>query len=548
MHQEVKTVEVFEEKVVAIEQRDVEVKEVVVYKDKIVEKDNMIVKTDINNVIETKLQTVDLFQEKVVPVMSSTEKIVEVPYLLEKIVEKIVIMPQVVEVIKYVHEILEEETLGVAVGVGVQEQEVKYKELYANIRVHFEGVLVELRKLKTQTPGLKVQIEVIETFLAELDRLIKFPRIVEVEKEKKVEVEVAKPVLVPTKDAESIRSELALSVLAEKLIGEIKSIKSKNPSLQLGLDEDLQLIFFSEAFGGGNLNEDLKSQLRSYKESQHNKLMSLGKNWTGDHDMIINTILEERFTMANTLKHTNLEIEKAKALAEQRGEAYRALRKSFTLFQTKVENFERELGIVTKNFENNPSVSNELRRLFGAVEDLRGSLTIDVKTLRPDDKMYELGDIHGSGEGYFRLQSAFRTLEQENAILRDKYVKWQKEIPNASVLADKERIIENFSRQIASMTSEISSLKSQPSAAVEVRGNTSEYEIKIRTLNSRIQELESQLRTQKVDYEGQIRNKNQLIRELEDKLAATGKVDESRATNLPSDSNIDRMGSSQTSS
>jgi hypothetical protein len=43
-----------------------------------------------------------------VPVFSNVEKIIEVPYLLEKIVEKIVIKPQVVEVLKYIHEIAEE--------------------------------------------------------------------------------------------------------------------------------------------------------------------------------------------------------------------------------------------------------------------------------------------------------------------------------------------------------------------------------------------------------------------------------------------------------
>ena len=137
----------------------------------------------------------------------------EVPFLMEKIVEKVVIMPQVVEVLKYVHEIVEEETLGVAVGVEVSTAEVRYKELYAQIRVHFEGVLVELRKLKVQTPGLKIQIEIIETFLIELDKLIQYPRFYQVEKEKIVEKEVNKPVLIPTKDSESIRSEVALSLL-----------------------------------------------------------------------------------------------------------------------------------------------------------------------------------------------------------------------------------------------------------------------------------------------------------------------------------------------
>ena len=50
-------------------------------------------------------------------------------------------MPQVVEVLKYVHEIVEEETLGVAVGVDIRVQEAKYKQLYAKVRVHFETIL-----------------------------------------------------------------------------------------------------------------------------------------------------------------------------------------------------------------------------------------------------------------------------------------------------------------------------------------------------------------------------------------------------------------------
>ena len=42
--------------------------------------------------------------------------------------------------------------------------------------------------------------------------------------------------------------------------------------MKLNLDEDLQLIFFSEAFGGAKVGEDLNAQLRSYKETQYNKL------------------------------------------------------------------------------------------------------------------------------------------------------------------------------------------------------------------------------------------------------------------------------------
>lgn len=478
------------------------------------------------------------------PVYSTVEKIVEVPYLLEKIVEKIVIMPQVVEVLKYVHEIVEEETLGVAIGADINISEIKYKELYAQIRIHFESVLVELRKLKVQTPGLKVQIEIIETFLIELDKIIQFPRFYQIEKEKIVEKEVNKAVLVPTKDSQSIRSEIALSLLVEKLVGEIRTIKQNNSNIKLNLDEDLQLIFFSEAFGGNaKLNEDLNSQLRSYKESQYNKLFSLGKTWTNDHDMIVNTILEERFTMANMVKQANLEIEKSKAISDQRLEAYRLLRQNLAVSQTKFENLERELGVVSKNLDSNSSASNELRRLFGSLDEIRSSLTLDVRSLRTEETTYELGEIHGSGDGFIRLQSAFRALEKENSLLRERYVKWQKEVPNAQALSDKERIIQNLSKQISSLTSELSTVKSQPTTSVNVSSNVQEYEIKIRTLNSRIQELESQLRTQRVDYEGQLRTKNTIIRELEEKIA-TAKIDDSRNTTVQS-SAVERLTSSQ---
>jgi hemerythrin superfamily protein len=54
--------------------------------------------------------------------------------------------------------------------------------------------------LRGSNPALKIQIETIEAFLVELDKLIAFPRIVQVEKEKLVEVNKNIPILVPTLD------------------------------------------------------------------------------------------------------------------------------------------------------------------------------------------------------------------------------------------------------------------------------------------------------------------------------------------------------------
>lgn len=87
-------------------------------------------------------------------------------------------MPQIVEVLKYVHEVVEEETLGVAVGVDVQTHEQKYKLLVKDIKVQLDLLLVDLRKLRSSNPTLQSQISLVEGFLTQLEQFILFPRIV----------------------------------------------------------------------------------------------------------------------------------------------------------------------------------------------------------------------------------------------------------------------------------------------------------------------------------------------------------------------------------
>lgn len=417
------------------------------------------------------------------------------PHILEKIVEKIVIMPQVVEVLKYVHEIVEEETLGVAVGVEVHAHEIKYKEMYAKIRIHFETLLVELRRMKSGTPALKIQIEIIEAFLVELERMIEFPRIVQVNKEVIVEKEVSVPVLVPTKDSISIRNELSLSVLVEKLLGELRRITTDNKNIKLSLDEDIQLIFFSEAFGGANLgangaiNETIANQLRSYKESTYNNLLSYGKTWSTDHEMIFNTVLQERFAMANMIKQANLEIEKSRAISDNRLEAYKIMKQSSDLMKSKIDNTEREIVVMMTNVKGNPQMFGQFQKLENSFSDLKTVFYTDLKTINIEEPFKLIGEIHGSDGNFLRLQSAFREIERENEVLRSRYINLQKERPSTHGIEDRERIIANLRNQIATLTNQVGSFKSQDSVSVNIVGNTQEYEIKIRTLNSRIQEL-----------------------------------------------------------
>lgn len=198
---------------------------------------------------------------------------VEVPFILEKIVEKIVVMPQIVEVLKYVHEVVEEETLGVAVGVEVHTHEQKYKLLVKDIKVQLDLLLVDLRKLRSSNPALQAQIGLIEGFLTQLEQFILFPRIVEVPKivEKIVEVEKEKIVTLP-KDDRSLKMELSLSLLVEKLILELKRLKKDYPNINFNLEDDVRLIFFSELDGAGRAVEgDLSLKLKSFSDSVNRK-------------------------------------------------------------------------------------------------------------------------------------------------------------------------------------------------------------------------------------------------------------------------------------
>jgi len=99
--------------------------------------------------------------------------------------------------------------------------------LTQNLKSNIGILLTEVRKMRNTNPALGVQIEVIEKFLAELEQFILFPRIVQVPKEVIVEkvVEKDRIVQLPTQDQRSIKMELTLSLLVEKLILELKKIK-----------------------------------------------------------------------------------------------------------------------------------------------------------------------------------------------------------------------------------------------------------------------------------------------------------------------------------
>lgn len=74
-------------------------------------------------------------------------------------------MPQIVEVLKYVHEVTEVDSLGVAVDIETSSYEQRYKGLSANIKNELDILMRELRSLRN--PQLNNKIQIIERFLGE---------------------------------------------------------------------------------------------------------------------------------------------------------------------------------------------------------------------------------------------------------------------------------------------------------------------------------------------------------------------------------------------
>lgn len=142
--------------------------------------------------------------------------------------------------------------------------EARYREVCKNIEQQLDIVVKELRYLKSDQIT-RQRIEGIEKFLEELRKFILVPRIVKVVEERIVEkeVQVDRVVQFPTQDEKSLRMELSLGILVEKLIGELRRLKDKT-GVQLELDEDIRLIFFAELNSTVALDQEMQTRLKNY--------------------------------------------------------------------------------------------------------------------------------------------------------------------------------------------------------------------------------------------------------------------------------------------
>jgi len=402
-----------------------------------------------------------------------------VPYILEKIVEKIVIMPQIVEVLKYVHEVMETENLGVAVGVDVSTHEQKYKLLTKDIKVQLDLLLTDLRKVKGSNPALQGQITLIEGFLAQLEQFILFPRIVEVPKivEKKIEVEKEKIVALP-RDDRSVKMELSLSLLVEKLIGELKRVKKQNPNLNLELEEDVRLLFFTELDGhSANVGGDFSGKLKSFSDSVHRKFESLG-SWSMDHQLMLNSFLQERFLMANVVKSANSEIEKSKhsgiktmenlRKSEAEIEAYKGLFGKLRTSMSSIQGIEINaiLGAIFTEFDNVVNCSDTMIKDLGslAITDGRISSLIrekDAELQRLRDELTRVNKLKSTINNDAAHNRNISVLNEENNKLKNEISAMRADRGSAELVTSYKQQIQSLNRRISELEQEKSDLSSQ---------------------------------------------------------------------------------------
>ena len=90
--------------------------------------------------------------------------------------------------------------------------------------------------------------------------------------EKKVEVEKSHVVHIQKQDERSLKMELSLSLLVEKLILELKRVKTNYPQVNFDLEDDVRLIFFADLDTNARGNDsDLTGKLKSFNESVNRK-------------------------------------------------------------------------------------------------------------------------------------------------------------------------------------------------------------------------------------------------------------------------------------
>lgn len=87
-------------------------------------------------------------------------------------------MPQIVEIVKNIHNISEVQSLGVAVDIGIEAHTHNYIGVSEELRAGLLALLATFKTNSQRQPDLRALIPVIEKYLKLIDEWIRFPKII----------------------------------------------------------------------------------------------------------------------------------------------------------------------------------------------------------------------------------------------------------------------------------------------------------------------------------------------------------------------------------
>ena len=198
---------------------------------------------------------------------------------------------------------------------------------------------------------------------------------------------------------------------------------------------------------------------------------------------MLNSFLQERFVMANIVKNSNLEIEKARAISEKRLEGlrrYKNEKQTYDKFSRQVLDILPRLMATSRNTREGTELVNQLDPIFRDFSQfLQGQVSVISQ-----EPIKALDDLHITDQ---RVLSYLREKEAEILKLREKLVMGASTIGNGNNQLN-ERTISQLTIENNNLKREVTELRTK-SISSEFTANS---EVKLRTLNQEILRLEQE--------------------------------------------------------
>ena len=250
------------------------------------------------------------------------------------------------------------------------------------------------------------------------------------------------------------------------------------------MDSDVGLVFFPELFDKQNVSAgSFEASLIDYTLKATEKLQKLGGGLSADHEVIVSTVLADRFVYANLVRQANTEIEKTKGISEGRATTLREREDQLQQANKLLGDTQRALRDLLAN---NSAYSGNAT-LSRLAENINTYLVSGLGA-NYNEPLRIISEFVGSGNDWDRLASHLREREAELVLYKQRIVDIEKSNLKVEFSGvDTERTLITLKTENANLVKEIDRLRSSASLVSNSAGREKELELKLRTANARIQ-------------------------------------------------------------